>query len=91
MRRGNSGAGGGARVRPRAYTASQAHGGAMQATARQDTRMRRFVRRVMQRVAIVIALLVLFYATSLHGINSRTFILAGALALFLYWVFKGWL
>lgn len=51
-------------------------------------RRQRFVRYVVQRIAILLALLILFYATSLHGVSIRTFILAGALVLFLYWVFK---
>ena len=53
--------------------------------------MRRYVRIVAQRVAVLLALMILFYATSLHGISSRTFILAGALVLFLFWTFRGWL
>jgi hypothetical protein len=58
-------------------------------TGAGETRMRRYLRRVAQRVAALLALLILFYATSLHGISSRTFVLAGVLVLFLYWVFKG--
>lgn len=49
---------------------------------------RRLVRYVVQRLAVLMALLILFYATSLHGVSIRTFILAGALVLFLYWIFK---
>jgi len=49
------------------------------------------MRRMAQRVAILIALLILFYATSLHGISIRTFVLAALLVLSLYWVFQGWL
>lgn len=51
--------------------------------------LRRYGRYVAQRIAVLIALLILFYATSLHGISSRTIILAGILVAFLYWVFKG--
>jgi hypothetical protein len=49
---------------------------------------RRLVRFVVQRLAIVMALMILYYATSLHGVSIRTFVLAGALILFLYWLFK---
>jgi hypothetical protein len=49
---------------------------------------RRLVRFIVQRVAILMALMILYYATSLHGVSVRTFILAGALILFLYWLFK---
>ncbi len=55
------------------------------------SRTRRLMRRTAQRVAILVALLVLFYATSLHGISVRTFVLAGLLVLSLYWIFQGWL
>ena len=48
-----------------------------------------FLRRVAQRVAVVVALLILYYATSLHGVSMRTLVLAGVLVLGLYWVFKG--
>jgi hypothetical protein len=58
-------------------------------TAPGESRLRRWRRRVVQRLAVLLALLILFYATSLHGISSRTFILVGVLVLFLYWVFKG--
>lgn len=51
--------------------------------------LRRYGRYVAQRLAVLMALLILFYATSLHGISSRTFILVGILVAFLYWVFKG--
>ncbi len=54
-----------------------------------ETALRRFVRFVLQRVAVVVALLILFYATSLHGISIRTFILAAIEILFLYWIFRG--
>lgn len=57
--------------------------------AREESFARRLRRHIVQRVAILLALLILFYATSLHGVSSRTFILVGILALFLYWVFKG--
>ncbi len=49
------------------------------------------MRRMAQRVAILVALLILFYATSLHGISVRTLVLAVLLVLSLYWVFQGWL
>jgi hypothetical protein len=48
-----------------------------------------FLRRVAQRVAVVVALLILYYATSLHGVSLRTLVLAGVLVLGLYGVFKG--
>ena len=47
------------------------------------------LRRAVQRVAVVVALLILYYATSLHGVSMRTLVLAGVLVLGLYWVFKG--
>lgn len=59
--------------------------------ARPDSRARRVLRRVVQRLAVLVALLILFYATSLHGVSARTFVLAGLLVLSLYWIFKGWL
>jgi hypothetical protein len=49
---------------------------------------RRLVRFIVQRLAILMALMILYYGTSLHGVSVRTFILAGALILFLYWLFK---
>jgi hypothetical protein len=66
--------------RPRAGTA-----------ARPNSRARGVLRRVVQRIAVLVALLILFYATSLHGVSARTFVLAGLLVLSLYWIFKGWL
>lgn len=60
-----------------------------QAPRSPESFARRLRRHIVQRVAILLALLILFYATSLHGLSSRTFILAGLLLLFLYWVFKG--
>ena len=47
------------------------------------------LRRAAQRAAVVVALLILYYATSLHGVSLRTLVLAGVLVLGLYWVFKG--
>ena len=49
----------------------------------------RLLRRAAQRVAVVVALLILYYATSLHGVSMRTLVLAGVLVLGLYWLFKG--
>jgi hypothetical protein len=49
----------------------------------------RLLRRAAQRVAVVGALLILYYATSLHGVSMRTLVLAGVLVLGLYWMFKG--
>ena len=46
-------------------------------------------RRVAQRVAVLVALLILYYATSLHGVSVRTLVLAGVLMLILYGIFKG--
>ncbi len=46
-------------------------------------------RRVAQRVAVLVALLILYYATSLHGVSIRTLVLAGVLVLGLYGIFKG--
>lgn len=60
-----------------------------QTPQRPESFARRLRRHIVQRLAILLALLILFYATSLHGLSSRTFILAGLLLLFLYWVFKG--
>lgn len=51
--------------------------------------LRRYGRYVAQRLAVLVALLILYYATSLHGISSRTIVLVGVLLVFLYWVFKG--
>jgi len=59
------------------------------ARPRGQSATRRYLRLVSQRIAILVALLILYYATSLHGISARTFILAGVLILFLYWAFKG--
>ena len=59
---------------------------------RQNPRLSRgggLLRRAVQRVAVVVALLILYYATSLHGVSMRTLVLAGVLVLGLYWVFKG--
>lgn len=56
---------------------------------RDESRLRLLARRAAQRIAVVAALLILFYATSIHGISLRTFILAGVLILSLYWMFKG--
>ncbi len=53
-----------------------------------ESLLRRVRRHIVQRVAILLALLILFYSTSLHGIGTRTFLLAGILILFLYWLFK---
>ena len=53
-----------------------------------QSRGRRLARYLARRAAVLVALLILFYATSLHGINARTFILAGILVIFLYWLFK---
>ncbi len=50
--------------------------------------VRRLLRRAARRVAALLALLILFYATSLHGVSLRTLVLAGILILCLYWVFK---
>lgn len=58
------------------------------AAGREQSVMRRFARLAARRLAVLAALLILFYATSLHGVGLRTFILAGILLLFLYWVFK---
>ena len=55
---------------------------------RYESRLRLLARRAAQRVAVLVALLILFYATSIHGISLRTFILAGVLVLCLYWLFK---
>ena len=53
------------------------------------SRGRGLLRRAAQRVAVVVALLILYYATSLHGVSMRTLVLAGVLVLGLYWLFKG--
>lgn len=58
------------------------------ADGRNGSKSRRFMRYVLRRVAVLVALLILFYATSLHGISLRTFILAGLLILALYWLFR---
>ena len=50
---------------------------------------RGLLRRAAQHVAVVGALLILYYATSLHGVSMRTLVLAGVLVLGLYWLFKG--
>lgn len=55
---------------------------------REESRLRLLVRRAAQRIAVLVALLILFYATSIHGISLRTFILAGVLVLCLSWLFK---
>jgi len=47
--------------------------------------VRRYVAR---RVALVVALLILFYATSLHGLSLRTLVLVGVLVLALYGLFR---
>ncbi len=49
------------------------------------------MRLVARRVAVLLALLVIFYATSLHGLSVRTLALAALLLLSLYWVFQGML
>ncbi len=90
-------AGTGTSERAYTYTAGQGTANAAPETmqrdsvVRQQTRSRRFMRRAVQRIALLVALLILFYATSLHGISARTFVLAGVLVLSLYWIFKGWL
>ena len=59
---------------------------------RQPLRLSRgagLLRRAARRVAVVVALLILYYATSLHGVSMRTLVLAGVLVLGLYWIFKG--
>ena len=94
MRRDDAGVG--TRGRTHTYTAGQGTANAAPpaprgASAQGQSRARRFMRRVVQRVAVLVALLILFYATSLHGVSARTFVLAAALVLSLYWVFKGWL
>ena len=53
------------------------------------SRGRVLLRRAAQRVAVVVALLILYYATSLHGVSMRTLVLAGVLVLGLYWMSKG--
>ena len=53
------------------------------------SRGRGLLRRATQRVAVVVALLILYYATSLHGVSMRTLVLVGVLVLGLYWLFKG--
>jgi len=58
------------------------------AQRRAQSFLRRLRRRIVQRVAVLLALLILFYSTSLHGIGTRTLLLVGILILFLYWVFK---
>jgi hypothetical protein len=89
-------------TRGRAHTYTAGHGAPpvggdarrLQPVASHDappSRTRRFMRRMAQRVAVLVALLVLFYATSLHGISVRTLVLAVLLMLSLYWVFQGWL
>jgi len=86
-----------ARDRAHTFTAGHGSGAPRPADVRQAggtppaSRSRRLMRRVAQRLAILVALLILFYATSLHGISVRTFVLAALLVLSLYWVFKGWL
>jgi hypothetical protein len=47
------------------------------------------MRRAVRHVAVVVALLILYYATALHGLSLRTLVLAGVLVLGLYWMFKG--
>jgi len=47
--------------------------------------MRRYLVR---RVALAVALLILFYATSLHGVSLRTLVLVGVLVLALYGLFR---
>jgi len=87
----------GMRERTRTFTAGHDGGNHMSRGVRQAggtppvSRSRRFMRRAARRVAILAALLILFYATSLHGISVRTFVLATLLVLSLYWIFKGWL
>jgi hypothetical protein len=59
---------------------------------RQPPRLSRgagLLRGAAQRVAVVVALLILYYATSLHGVSMRTLVLAGVLVLGLYWLFRG--
>ncbi len=44
-------------------------------------------RYVVRRMALAVALLILFYATSLHGFSLRTLVLVGILVLALYGLF----
>ena len=53
-----------------------------------SSRLRRVRRYVIRRSAIGVALITLFYATSLHGLSTRTLVLAALLLLGLYWLFK---
>ena len=60
-----------------------------QRPAPRQSRGAGLLRRAAQRVAVVVALLILYYATSLHGVSMRTLVLAAVLVLGLYWIFKG--
>ncbi len=62
--------------------------GARDSALRSGSRRRRLKRYIFQRLAVVVALLILFYATSLHGLGMRTLVLAGLLVLALYWLFR---
>lgn len=66
----------------------QARGDGGQAPRRDDSRLRRLARRAGRRAAVLVALFILYYATSLHGVSLRTLVLVGVLVLFLYWLFK---
>lgn len=59
-----------------------------QAPRRDESLPRRLARRAGRRLAVLAALFILYYATSLHGVSLRTLVLVGVLLLFLYWVFK---
>ena len=58
------------------------------AAARDTSRARRFARRAARRLAALVALLILFYATSLHGIGLRTLVLTVILLGCMYWLFR---
>ncbi len=73
---------------PRSPGSPTANTGMGDGMTRIGSRRQRLKRYLFQRLAVVVALLIVFYATSLHGLGTRTIVLAGLLVLALYWLFR---
>jgi len=87
-RSGQGRAGGVGTDAPRSRGSATAGVGTGDSATRTMSRRRRLKRYLFQRLAVVVALLILFYATSLHGFGTRTVVLAALLVLALYWLFR---
>ncbi len=85
---GQARAGGVGTGAPRSHSSATAGVGTGDGATRTASRRRRLKRYLFQRLAVVVALLILFYATSLHGFGMRTVVLAALLVLALYWLFR---